>query len=344
MWTTTVTVFVCIIVFQVRGDNCPYDGELTARSTSSVTIFNQSLQDPYDRIFESYSGLECSWKIEASDASKRVRLYFETFHLQNATSSHNGDCVAIYDGEYIWDGQDNLVQELCNRMPELMYNSTDKYLTVVFRQGGQGGRRWFSMNYTMVSAPDDNGDGFWSTTFGRILSFLIVIAIFSIFSFVFKAGRHGSLSDTCSGLCGFLGHCVRRVLGPGSRPSSQSTSQAVEGEDANTDIVTISGSNGSTPAPNLSFLSADPAPDYTTVMARSASVSTLSEISDSVRPDEEDAAPDYDSVISQSFHSHGQDLSQEPTLCPPPDDDSAPPSYELPAPPSYDSLFNSSSV
>ena len=49
---------------------------------------------------------------------------------------------------------DQLIQTICDRSPEPVYNSSGKYLTVAFRQGTQGGRRWFSMNYTMVEPVD----------------------------------------------------------------------------------------------------------------------------------------------------------------------------------------------
>ncbi|KAL8575988.1 hypothetical protein ACOMHN_052006 [Nucella lapillus] len=226
---------------------------------------------------------------------------------------------------------------------------------------------------------------FWSSTLGRILSFLIIIVIFSIFSFVFKAWRKGSVSDTCGSCCEYVGRRVSRVLQLGSRCSSLFKSQAraedrssrrgapegqrisrsdlraSEADDADTDIMTISGFS-STPAPDLSnrFPSHgsdhssssgrhmdDPPPDYSTVLASSIPSSTSSERSD-IAQHEGDAVPDYNRAVAAAepwpLPVDSQDLSPSAAVSPPPDDGSAPPSYEPSAPPSYDSLFDTTNA
>lgn len=131
----------------------------------------------------------------------------------------------------------------------------------------------------------------------------------------------------------------------------------------NTDIMTISGSNGQEPAPNFSGLfgasgvhrsvSGDltsteidtgaPPPDYSSVSSPPAPASTSSGSTVEDAGDEIAPPPHYASV---RFLSAAPDLvhSTLTPLPPPPNDRTAPPSYELPEPPSYDSLFNSSNA
>ena len=48
------------------------------------------------------------------------------------------------------DDLDDLIAELCDRMPEAVYNSTGRDMTVVFEQGEISGLRWFTMNFTAI--------------------------------------------------------------------------------------------------------------------------------------------------------------------------------------------------
>ena len=131
----------------------------------------------------------------------------------------------------------------------------------------------------------------------------------------------------------------------------------------NTDIVTISGLNGQEPAPNFSALFATndvhrsvsgdlasgasaeidmraPPPDYSSVWSSPAPANSESQAEDA--GNEVTPPPHYASV---RFSSATPDPLAPSTLPPPPPDDrAAPPSYELPEPPSYDSLFSSNNA
>ncbi|KAL8575989.1 hypothetical protein ACOMHN_052007 [Nucella lapillus] len=196
MWTMVGSVIVCAVVLQVKGDNCPYDGELKAKSTSSVTIFNQSLLAPYlDYFRRQQDGMECVWTIKASDSNKNVGLVFPSFHLIKASASGKGDCVAIYDADQDDIGSKNLKEEVCFGIPDSTYNSTGRYLTVVFRQGVHAGRRWFTMKYAMVSSDVSEG--------GAILCGIVNVCKSCI--------KDCDLPQALGSLCECCGECLRHL-------------------------------------------------------------------------------------------------------------------------------------
>ena len=205
---------------------------------------------------------------------------------------------------------------------------------------------------------------FWVTTAGRVVSIIIMIIVFGVFSFIFKSFRGGSSRG--DSLCTALFWCRRKVsrltsccklqtrisrsTPPDSARSRSNTSRSAEGEEENGDgIVTISHAGGPTTAgPNLSvyFSPAEagpqdthaPPPDYTSALSM-PSPAPREEQGEAER--ESPRPPDYSSVTAPPVPDV-ESSSDPPPPPPPPDDQGAPPSYELPTPPSYDSLFNSS--
>ena len=230
-------------------------------------------------------------------------------------------------------------------------------------------------------------DTFWSSTVGRIFSFVFIIIIFGFFSFVLKSCKNGGSASCLDEICDCLRHglrtcqrgisyCVARCTNvfKSQTGGSESASTRAEAEfsrsraseddlSMSADIVTISlpQEQGGV-APNYSGLFASngarrsssggastevdvraPPPDYSSVWSASDPTPYPAAASEGAADSGGEVAPppNYSSV---RFPSSAPDSMHSSVPPPPPDDSSAPPSYELPEPPSYDSLFNRSST
>ncbi|KAK7091439.1 hypothetical protein V1264_009119 [Littorina saxatilis] len=342
----------------VDSRNCPYDGDLTAVKSWRITIFNQSLPVPHNDVFQGDTdGAECQWQIEADEDDHIVRLRFPTFHLKNSTGDNTEDCVFIYDGS---GDTDTLIQKLCDRMPETVYNSTGQNLTVVFQQGSQGGWRWMTLNYTMEAPAIDERNVFWSTTVGRILSFGIVIVIFGFFSYFFRACREGSGRGSCLGdMCQRLGEmvacCLKAVrdcwnrctslfkprLPPGTSNSVAANVSVSRSADA--DIVTISAAGDSVSTHRSALSSSGTESSAETELQAPPSYSSIFSTPPAYDAGGDGAAASAPSTTYSPARSSALQPGGASPPPPPPVDNAAPPSYELPEPPSYDSLFENGS-